>query len=456
MYYFVIFGYLALMFVVGFSIKLKEKSLEEINVANRSLGTVQSGFSIAATWIWAPALFVSSQKAFENGILGFWWFFVPNVLSLLLFAFLSVNSLKKMKREHTLSELMGNIYSSKRVKRIYDFELLFLIVCSTGVQLLAGGKVISLMTNMNFGLVTALLAVVALLYSLAKGIKASVKTDFIQMILIVVAVVAAMVFVLPKGNIEFGGIKRVTTNIFSEENWKFFLAFGLTTSIGLLAGPIGDQTFWQRAFSMRRKKVVKAFGLGALMFAIVPVGMAIIGFAAAGANFTPVDVSMVGLEYVMKSTPEIIGIMFLLCVISGLSSTLDSNMCATGSIVSKFSKKTESVKYARIGMIVIAVGGVLIANIPNINIFWLFLFYGVLRTSVAMPTIFTMLTRKKIKESAIFYGILAAFIVGVPVYSIGAVGGISILKTIGTLLVLLLPLIFIIFGGYDVKVEKAR
>ena len=456
MFYLAFFIYLAFMFIYGFSVKLKTKDLEEINVSNRSLGLWSSAFSIAATWIWAPALFVSSQKAYQNGVLGFYWFFIPNVLSLVLFAVISINSLKKLKKEHTISELMGNVYSSKRVKRLYDFELSFLLVCSTGVQLLAGGKVISQLIGMDFSLVTVLLALVAFSYSYAKGIKASVRTDAVQMILMIVAVIAAVAFLIPRGQVNFGGIKSLTTSVFSEQNWIFFLAFGLTTTIGLLAGPIGDQTFWQRAFSMKKKNVIKAFVIGAIIFAVIPIGMAFVGFAAAAEGFIPIDVSLVGVEYIFSVAPVAISVLFLLCIISGLSSTLDSNMCAAGAIFSKFSKKSETVKSARFGMVVIGVIGVLIANIPNIDIFWLFLFYGVLRTSVAIPTMITFLFSKKPKEKSIFMGILSAFVIGIPVYTYGALFSSNVYKVVGTLLVLLLPLVFIISGGFYVKEQKVR
>ena len=35
--------------------------------------------SIAATWIWSPAIFVSSSIAYFNGLYGFLWFLIPNI-----------------------------------------------------------------------------------------------------------------------------------------------------------------------------------------------------------------------------------------------------------------------------------------------------------------------------------------------------------------------------------------
>lgn len=53
----------------------------------RGLNSASYAKSIASTWIWAPALFVSSQIAYQYGLSGFLMFLIPNVLTLLIFGF---------------------------------------------------------------------------------------------------------------------------------------------------------------------------------------------------------------------------------------------------------------------------------------------------------------------------------------------------------------------------------
>ena len=437
--------YVAVMIGVGVVGYKRNIDLVELNVANRKVNWVQTAFSIAATWIWAPALFVASQRAYVDGVLGFFWFFVPNVLSLILFAYISTKALKKLSYEQTLPDLMGTVYQSKRVKNIYNVEVVFLLMMSTGVQLLAGGIVLNQITGINFGVLTLVLALVALLYSFVSGIKASIKTDAIQMIIIIVALIFALFYFGPTESIELGGFNLQPIGFFTEYNWQLFLGFGLTTTIGLLAGPIADQTFWQRAFSMEQKTVKKSFILGSLIFAIVPLGMAVIGFMASASGFVPNSVSNVGLEYVLEYAPTLVSVLFILAIVSGLSSTLDSNMVAMGSVLSNLNDRTKSVYYSRLGMVLIALFGILIANIPGIEIFWLFLFYGVMRSSVAVPTIVTMVAKKEPSEQSIFYGILGAFLFGVTTYAIGTLAGITTLRLTGTLLTIAIPSLTILF-----------
>lgn len=437
--------YLMGMLGVGFITYKRNSNLDEINLGGRKMNWLQTSFSIAATWIWAPALFVASERAYVNGLLGLFWFTVPNVLTLILFAFISRNALARLKKEHTLADLMGSTYKSKRMKNLYTFELLTLSIFSTAVQLLAGGRFLNILTGINFGVLTAFLASVALVYSALSGLKASVKTDVIQMVIMIIAVVGTVFYLAPRASLQLGGRDNLDIGLFTAQNWQFFLAFGFTTSIGLLAGPIGDQTFWQRAFSMQRKNVFKSFALAALIFAVVPVGTGLIGFYAAGEGFEIANTGMVGLEFILSQAPTAIVALFALAIISGLASTLDSNMVAVGSLVSKMHPSLESVKYARYGMIAVALFGIIVANIPGVEIFWLFLFYGVLRATVAVPTIFTMLTERLPDERFIFYGTLGAMVFGIPVYAIGAIAGIQWLALTGTLSAIIIPTIVLTY-----------
>lgn len=63
----------------------KSKNTESFHVADRKIGTTIGAMSIAATWIWAPSLFVSAEKAYTSGVPGIFWFLVPNVICLVIF-----------------------------------------------------------------------------------------------------------------------------------------------------------------------------------------------------------------------------------------------------------------------------------------------------------------------------------------------------------------------------------
>ena len=149
---------------------------KEFLVANREIGTFSGALSVAATWIWAPALFVSATKAYTSGIPGLFWFTVPNVLCLCLFGYFA-NRLRELVPDgFTLSAYIRDTVSP-RVQKLYWGEMGYLTISSFAIQLLAGGLLLNKMTGVDFWLITVVMAGIALSYSLFSGIKGSVVTD---------------------------------------------------------------------------------------------------------------------------------------------------------------------------------------------------------------------------------------------------------------------------------------
>lgn len=425
----------------------RETVAEKFHVGDRDMGTLQSAMSVAATWIWAPALFVSAEKAYANGFVGLFWFLVPNVLCLILFIPFAKRIRERMPKGISLAGFMWEQYHSEKVKGIYLFQLGSLSVLSTGVQLLAGGKILSTITGIPMLPMTILLAAIAYSYSQFSGIKASVLTDAVQMtiMLAVCAVLIPWALSMP-GNITAmqQGITGVTgeyTSLFSESGMKVLLGFGIPTAIGLFAGPFGDQCFWQRAFSIKENKIRRAFSLGALLFAIVPLSMGVLGFVAAGKGFSPNDTGIVNFELVAQLFPKWVMVPFLFMVVSGLLSTVDSNLCAISSLSAELRcvsrmNNAGKMKAAKLSMLAILAMGILIANIPGVTVTHLFLFYGTLRSATLLPTVFT-LTSVKASARGVFVGIILSLCCGLPLFAYGNIFGIAQYKTLGSLLTVL-------------------
>ena len=81
----------------------KGTASEDFHVGDRHMGVFATAMSVAATWIWAPALFTSAEKAYTSGWPGLFWFLVPNVSCLLLFIPFAKKIRERMPRGITLS-----------------------------------------------------------------------------------------------------------------------------------------------------------------------------------------------------------------------------------------------------------------------------------------------------------------------------------------------------------------
>lgn len=450
--FFVLFIYALLMIGTTVLFTKRTANAERFHVADRRFPTVASAMSIAATWVWAPALFVSGQQAYANGIPGMFWFLVPNVLCLMIFIPFAKRIRKEFPQGITLSGYMGDKYQSGKVKGIYSFQLGALAVLSTAVQLLAGSKILSLMTGVPFWIITILLALIAFSYSQFSGIKAAVATDVLQMVMILLGCALLVPWGLKmNGGVEtlingLGSITGDKTSLISASGLAVFLSFGLPTAIGLTSGPFGDQCFWQRAFSIHPSKIGRSFFIGALIFALVPISMGTMGFLAAGSGFKAGDVGMVNFEFISSIFPAWVMVPFLFMILSGLLSTVSSNLCAAASMTSDL-KTGSDVRKSKLVMIVLLLVAIGIANIPGLTVTYLFLFYGTLRASTLLPTIMTLLG-KKLNAQGVFYGILASLCIGLPVFAYGNLYNLAMFKSAGSLTTVLMSgLVAVIFSS---------
>ena len=450
--------YAVTMFLATVLMTQKEKNVERFCVGSRSENWIMSALSIAATWIWAPALFVSTEKAYSTGWLGLFWFLVPNALCLVIFIPFAKKIRKEMPDGMTLSGYMKEKYQSDEVKRIYLFQLIGLSVLSTGVQLLAGSQILSVVTGISFVTMTILLAVIAVSYSLFSGIKASMLTDAIQMVFMLVACSLFVAFGVKNTGYEtimhgLSGISGNCGNLFDKEGIEIFLSFGLPTTVGLLSGPFGDQSFWQRAFAVKKEKLGKAFLLGAVLFAVVPLAMGILGLMGAGSGYQAENIGIINFELIRKFYPSWAVLPFLFMIISGLLSTVDSNLCAVSSLVTDM-QGGKDIRKTRTAMIVLLITGILIANIPGMTVTHLFLFYGTLRASTLMPTVLT-LKGVRLTPGGIVTGVILALSIGMPVFAYGSFVNNGVYKTLGSLITVLVSGM-IALATAKLEVHRAR
>lgn len=436
--------FFVVMSLIVVCLRKRRQTKEEFLAAGHSAPWLLTAFSMAATWVWAPSMFTAAEKAYTQGFAGMFWFVVPNILTMILFAFFA-NKMRKLRPDGwTFSDYIREKYS-KRAHNMFLVESFGLQICSLAVQLLAGATIFHKITGLPFFTTTLVLAIVPLLYSLTNGIRGSVTTDFAKMGFI--ALVLLLGLPIMTANVGFdtlvsglGGITGDYSHLFEKTGIAVMLAFGLPTTIGLLSGTFGDQMFWQRVFCVKQDKVKRTMISAAFIFGIVPTSLACFGLFAAGAGLDIADIQLVNVGAVIAFCPRWFLYLFFLMILAGLISTVDSIFCAVSSVAGHdvvmrlTDGKTDgesvtingntftSIQIARMVMVVVCVLAILVANIPGLTITYLFLFYGTLRSSVMLPTIFAI-NGKRMTERGIYYGIMASIVVGLPIFAIGNLNG---------------------------------
>lgn len=416
-------------------------------VAGREIPWTVAAPSIAASWIWAPALFVSVQVTYQNGLPGIFWFTAPNILALVIFAWLAPRIRDKIPGGYTLPDWIRYRFKDPKLHKAYLVPYIWYQIMAVCVQIFVGGMMLNYLTGIPLNVVMVLLLVIGLSYSLISGLRASVVTDLLQMAFIILGGIIVLPWVVTAagpGAISggLGGIEG-TTNIFDP---GVAFSFGIVTSIGLIAGAISDQQYWQRSFAIKRTHLKRSFIWGGLLFGLVPIALSILGFIAANPTQgislpAGTDLPMIGIATVVKLLPIWAAVFFVVMLLAGLSSTLDSGLCAASSLYAidlvKHSDTSRDIlnkerlglelsddersgmdvfnrltmRRARVAMFVIAAVGLVTAFIVqhlfSLDRLW-WIFNGV-ATCFVVPTVLSVFWDRLSAKGA-FYGILASLI----------------------------------------------
>lgn len=424
---FLLYGLAMTLIVLRFT--RREQSCEEHLVADRRVGTWSGAFSIAVTWIWAPAVFICSLKSYQQGLAGIFWFTFPNILCFFTFAPLAIRLRKLLPIGYSMPDFIA-----LRYKDSPRTHIIFLLV-AVGYQLgaviinsLAGGLLMHSLTGISLPLAISVVAGIALFYSIWRGLPASIVTDVIQMSLIIfIALVLVPWTVVESGGLGIikGGLSGIdgSTNVF--DPWILY-SFGIPATLGLISGPIADQMFYQRAMASRYENIARTFIFGGVIFGLIPALLSIFGFIAANPEVAAVitvnDPQLVGVDVVSHYLPSWTLFGFALMALCGLSSTLDSAFCAIGLLgsidiykryINPQADDQAILKISKLSMLILGGVGTLIAMIPGVKLVWLFLIYGAIAASALIPTILSLYW-KRLTAGGAFWGTTLSFALGLP------------------------------------------
>ena len=387
-------------------------------VARRELNTTQGSMSVAAAWLWAPGLFISTQQAYVNGFDGLFWFCFGNFLTLGAFAYFAKIIRDRAPEGFTFSGYLRERFSP-RVQWLFVVEMMILATCAFAINLVAGSKTVNVLTGMDYTVVTLLMAGIAILYSFRSGLKATVMTEMIKIVVVWVGVLILVPWVI----VEAGGwdvVKAGMDGTSGNSSWYVFITFGLAAFLGHMGGPWGDNSFYQRAFSIKKESIIPAFVIASFVFIVVPIMMGLLGFVAAGSGLVIDNVGVTNALTIQYFLPYSATVVFMFIVFSGLIAILDSQFASVANMTghdlfNQFKQGTDDkdiIVYARLGMITLAIAGLLIANIPGMKLVWLFLFFAVLRAAVWLPSMISLLKPTWVTERGMFWGIIVAAVPG--------------------------------------------
>jgi Na+/proline symporter len=218
----------------------------------------------------------------------------------------------------------------------------------------------------------------------------------------------------------------------------------LTLPAGLLFATAGslmgigevfmDNTFWQRAYAIRRDVVVKTFMLSGIGWILVPLAVASLAFVALGFGEEPAQINQVAPMIAQIYGGPVAGYLFLVAVWSALCSTTAASINALATLIMNDAiprvkddvTDAELMKFGKYLTIVVGVLGFLLSLPRLLTMLNMLIFLGVINIAFVFPII-AGLWWEKANPHVVFVAAVTATVLGYAAYfQIGSLQGVAV------------------------------
>lgn len=396
----ILLGFYGATFLLTLRIGKKQENADGYMTANGSVGYGMSAASMTATWIWAASFYAAASSGYKYGLSGAIHYGFWGALMILFIYPFGRRFRKLAPNAHTLAEIMHARHGTSSQMILAGSNVVGSVI-SLMVNFTAAGALVSILSPLSFVQGVVIAGVGVLSYTLWSGFRASVFTDFGQL----VAMILAAVIIIPMIFFQLGGPALFETGManLTLEQQDFFsttaiLEQGAPFFVAVLAYAIGNQTIAQRLFAVREDLIKPSFITATIGYGSIVIGLGMLGLLALLAGVTPIDGDLNNLIPQMAATylPPFMVAMLFVMVIGSLSSTADSDLSALSAIVMTdvygkhiAKNKPDPLKMlwvGRVTMVVAAALGVVFASL-KLDILSMLIFVGALWGSIVFPVI---------------------------------------------------------------------
>jgi len=374
--------------------------------------------SAASSWLWVLGLLFIGRFSFQNGPPGvFWSYGLPFLAASAMFGYFGKILLEKFPEGFTLNSFIQHRYGNKKLTVLYQVLQIAACVYAVSSTLTSFGIVAEFISqDFNYNVIVSIVALTVLAYSVWGGQKACHRTDVLNMIFLLFISLFASIYIVMNN----GGFGTVIDNWTTARPTSLFDP-GLMWSKGMflllifVGSFFADNMQYQNVFALGDKtKTIRTYWLASAILVFVVAGMSLITGSVFTAN-PEIDINPDVIQmYMMKETFGLTGVIFfMLTILFKASSVIDSTLNGAGTVISNdIIKRSNPITVSRWAMVVVMLLSTMIA-IFRIDIWVLISTFGLLRIIMLAPTLYALLSTKKIPTNLIFYTLVAITILGI-------------------------------------------
>jgi len=402
---------------IGIIYSKKYKGLNNYLTANRNIGFFSLSTSLVASALGAWILFGPASAATWGGIGAVIGYALGTAFPMILLIFLGKKIRKEFPKGSTLIEFMRKRFNKSLFKLILLMTIfyMFVFLCA---EVTAVAMLINYISDTELWITSLVILVTTLTYTLYGGLRASIFTDTIQMIVIVVLLVISVSYLTSfiGDQFSFSYINEKKTHLLSKNYIPNYTA-GLTFFIAVAATNLFHQGNWQRVYAAKNNNVL----MKSLIFAfiiIIPIVL-FMGFSGLVAvsidsNVRP-DLSFFFL--LLKDQTKFLSIIVIILGLSLTISTVDTLINAISSLIVvdgkatfNFSKNINYFKFSKYFIICLSIIALIVAS-NGFSILYLFLLADLFCCAFVL-TVFYSFYNKRINEKIAYFSIILGLVCG--------------------------------------------
>jgi len=430
---------ISLIFVfLGLYNSKKYQGINNYLTANRNIGLFSLTTSLTASALGAWILFGPASAATWGGIGAIIGYSLGTAFPMFFLIYLGKKIRKEFPKGSSLIEFMRKKFGKSLFKLILLMTIfyMFIFLCA---EVTAVAVLINYISGTDLWITALIVLVSTLVYTLYGGLRASIFTDNIQMVVIGILLLISLIYInsFTGSEFSFEFISKKNPQLLSSSYIPSYTA-GLTFFIAVAATNLFHQGNWQRVYAAKnfetlRKSLIISF------FIIIPI-VFYMGFTGMVAfSIDPKTRPDLGFfTLLLKEQTELLSLFVIALGLALTISTVDTLVNAISSLIVvdgkatfNFNKKTNYLNFSKYIILFLSLICFIVAS-KGFDILYLFLLADLFCCAFVL-TVFYSFYNKNINEKTAYISIIIGLIGGflmfpVPDFSKSLIVGILLPK----------------------------
>ena len=403
--------------ILGIYHSKKFQGINSYLTANRNIGLFSLTTSLIASALGAWILFGPAAAASWGGIGAVIGYSLGTAFPMIFLIYLGKKIRSEFPKGSSLIEFMRKKFGKSLFKLILLMTIfyMFIFLCA---EVTAVAVLINYISGTELWITALIVLLATLTYTLYGGLRASIFTDNIQMIVIGVLILISLSYIksFTGSEFSFAFVEQKNPHLLSASYLPNFTA-GLTFFIAVAATNLFHQGNWQRVYAAKDYQTLKK-SLIISFFIIIPI-VFFMGFSGmVSFSIDPSNRADLGFfTLLLKQQTElwsliivILGLALTISTVDTLVNAISSLFVVDGKATFNFKKNTDYLKLSKFFIIFLSLIAFIIAS-KGFDILYLFLLADLFCCAFVI-TVFYSFYNKSINEKNAYISIIVGLIGG--------------------------------------------